>query len=122
MPSLLPVFFSLPLNYLPFSKGKFLYVSTGGPVNCRLSQLQICVPLILSVTSGKPEVPCFLNIATFAKWQVLGFTCNLAIFILFNNVYPVRLPPHTIHYVLRIHKTSLWDPRCQTHVFKSQIT
>ena len=33
---------------------------------CVASQhMQLCVPLILSVTSGKPEVPCFLNIAPF---------------------------------------------------------
>ena len=25
--------------------------------------MQLCVPLILSVTSGKPEAPCFLIIA-----------------------------------------------------------
>jgi chitin synthase len=26
-----------------------------------------------------------------------------------------------IHYVLRVLKTSLWDPRCQTYVFKTKI-
>jgi hypothetical protein len=25
------------------------------------------------------------------------------------------------HYVLRVLKTYLWDPRCQTYVFKTQI-
>ena len=38
-------------------------------INC--NTLQLCVPLILSVTSGKPEVPCFLNIAyiSLSIWQ-----------------------------------------------------
>ena len=27
-----------------------------------------------------------------------------------------------IHYVLRVLKTSLWDPRCQTYVFKTRMT
>ena len=27
----------------------------------------------------------------------------------------------SIHYVLRVLKTSLWDPRCQTYVFKTKI-
>ena len=26
-----------------------------------------------------------------------------------------------LHYVLRVLKTCLWDPRCQTYVFKSQM-
>ena len=38
----------------------------------------ICVPSILSVTSGKPEVPCFLNIVIHWKWKnrhFLQFNC-----------------------------------------------
>ncbi len=26
-----------------------------------------------------------------------------------------------MHYVLRVLKTSLWNPRCQTYVFKTKI-
>ena len=33
--------------------------------------MQLCVPLILSVTSGLPEVPCFLNIArVYSTWDL----------------------------------------------------
>ena len=27
-----------------------------------------------------------------------------------------------LHYVLRVLKTFLWDPRCQTYIFKTKIT
>ena len=40
-----------------------------------LQHMQLCVPSILSVTSGKPEVPCFLNIAT--KLTLKKFTYSV---------------------------------------------
>ena len=101
------VFHTYPYTYsgprhLPAAQVKTKLVQSNQPEKERT--------IVVDSESGV-VVSCIDGSCNYAKEDIIPSTallCNVWVHIL-------------IHYVLRVLKTSLWDPRCQTYVFKTKI-
>ena len=96
--------------------------------NCHYSKTATtpwCSILLVLPSSKYPRVSNKRTVAVSIPWSSLNPKwCGLCGGVLFGEMKFAlsNFLSNGYHYVLRVLKTFLWDPRCQTYIFKTKIT